>query len=75
MRRSVASRRPALFVCDSYDAMVSDRAHSRAMSQEGALDELRRNSGTQFDPLVVDAFSAALRTEQARTPRTTVAGS
>jgi diguanylate cyclase (GGDEF)-like protein/putative nucleotidyltransferase with HDIG domain len=50
-----------VFVCDSYDAMVSERPHSRAMSQEGALDELRRNAGTQFDPLVVDAFCAALR--------------
>ena len=35
------------------------------MSQEGALDELRRNAGTQFDPLVVEAFCAALEAEHA----------
>jgi diguanylate cyclase (GGDEF)-like protein/putative nucleotidyltransferase with HDIG domain len=48
-----------VFVCDSFDAMVSARPHSQPMSEEGALDELRRNSGTQFDPRVVDAFVAA----------------
>ena len=54
-----------VFVCDSYDAMVSDRPHSGPMSEEGALDELRRNAGTQFDPLVVEAFCAALQAERA----------
>ena len=64
-----------VFVCDSFDAMVSERPHSRAMSQEGALDELRRNAGTQFDPLVVDAFCAALRAEPSPAPHAGVAGS
>ena len=50
-----------VFVCDSFDAMVSARPHSQPMSEEGALDELRRNAGTQFDPQVVDAFVAARR--------------
>jgi diguanylate cyclase (GGDEF)-like protein/putative nucleotidyltransferase with HDIG domain len=50
-----------VFVCDSFDAMVSPRPHSQPMSEEGALDELRRNAGTQFDPRVVDAFAAARR--------------
>jgi diguanylate cyclase (GGDEF)-like protein/putative nucleotidyltransferase with HDIG domain len=54
-----------VFVCDSFDAMVSDRPHSGPMSEEGALDELRRHSGTQFDPRVVEAFCAALRLERA----------
>jgi diguanylate cyclase (GGDEF)-like protein len=48
-----------VFVCDSFDAMVSPRPYSRPMSDEGALDELRRNAGTQFDPAVVAAFCAA----------------
>jgi diguanylate cyclase (GGDEF)-like protein/putative nucleotidyltransferase with HDIG domain len=50
-----------VFVCDSFDAMVSPRPHSKPMSVEGALDELRRNAGTQFDPQVVDAFTAEQR--------------
>jgi len=47
-------------VCDAYDAMVSNRAYRAAMSQEGALSELRRHAGTQFDPQVVEAFVAAV---------------
>jgi diguanylate cyclase (GGDEF)-like protein/putative nucleotidyltransferase with HDIG domain len=50
-----------VFVCDSFDAMVSDRPHSAPMSEEGALDELRRNAGAQFDPSVVEAFIAERR--------------
>ena len=32
------------------------RAYRRAVSEEDALAEIRRHSGTQFDPAVVDAF-------------------
>jgi HD-GYP domain-containing protein (c-di-GMP phosphodiesterase class II) len=45
--------------------MVSDRSYSPAMSEELALDELRRNAGTQFDPVVVAAFSAEHRAQRA----------
>jgi two-component system cell cycle response regulator len=47
-------------VCDAYDAMTSTRTYRSAMSAEGALSELHRCSGTQFDPAVVDAFCAAI---------------
>jgi PAS domain S-box-containing protein/diguanylate cyclase (GGDEF)-like protein len=47
-------------VCDAYDAMTSDRPYRAAMSREVALSELRRCAGTQFDPLVVDAFGAVI---------------
>jgi diguanylate cyclase (GGDEF)-like protein len=43
-------------VCDAYDAMVSDRAYRRGMSPAAALAEVRRCSGSQFDPAVVEAF-------------------
>ena len=43
-------------VCDAYDAMTSDRAYRPARSAESALAELRRGSGTQFDPDVVAVF-------------------
>ncbi|MDX6400294.1 MAG: hypothetical protein QOF27_900 [Gaiellaceae bacterium] len=45
-----------VFVCDAFDAMVSDRPYRAAMSDEAALDQLSRNAGTQFDPAVVTAF-------------------
>jgi diguanylate cyclase (GGDEF)-like protein len=43
-------------VCDAFDAMTSQRAYSDAMSVESALAELKKHSGTQFHPRVVDAF-------------------
>jgi len=36
--------------------MTSDRSYRKAMPVEEAVDELRRGSGTQFDPRVVDAL-------------------
>jgi two-component system, cell cycle response regulator len=49
-----------IFVCDAYDAMISDRAYSRAITPAEALLELQSCAGTQFDPDVVDAFVATL---------------
>jgi len=46
-----------IFVCDAFDAMLSARPYSPPLPVEHALSELRRNAGTQFDPLVVGAFS------------------
>lgn len=43
-------------VADSFQAMISDRAYRKGMSQEAAVRELERNRGTQFDPRVVDVF-------------------
>jgi HD-GYP domain-containing protein (c-di-GMP phosphodiesterase class II) len=41
-------------VCDAFDAMTSDRPYRRALGIDQACAELRRNSGTQFDPHCVD---------------------
>jgi putative nucleotidyltransferase with HDIG domain len=43
-------------VSDAFDAMTSDRRYRRAMTRDQATRELRRGSGTQWNPLVVDAF-------------------
>jgi hypothetical protein len=48
-------------VADAFDAMTSTRSYRRALSQEIAFEELRRNAGKQFHPRVVDALIAALR--------------
>ncbi len=45
-----------LYVADSYDAMTYDRPYRRALGKEGAINELKANSGTQFDPQVVEVF-------------------
>jgi HD-GYP domain-containing protein (c-di-GMP phosphodiesterase class II) len=42
--------------CDAFSAMTTDRPYRAARTPEEALAELRRCSGTQFDPQVVDAL-------------------
>jgi len=51
-----------LFVADAFDAMTSERAYREQLSQRAALAELERGAGTQFDPLVVEAFVEELLT-------------
>ena len=43
-------------VADSFDAMTTDRPYRRAGSFESARETVRRLSGSQFDPQVVDVF-------------------
>jgi HD-GYP domain-containing protein (c-di-GMP phosphodiesterase class II) len=45
-------------IADSFDAMTSDRPYRSALSTEEAVAEIRAGSGTQFDPLCVEAFEA-----------------
>jgi putative two-component system response regulator len=46
-----------LAVADAYEAMISERPYRAALSPENARTELERSKGTQFDPVIVDAFS------------------
>jgi HD-GYP domain-containing protein (c-di-GMP phosphodiesterase class II) len=48
-------------VADAFDAMTSARSYRMALSQQYALSELRKNSGGQFHPEVVDVFERALK--------------
>ena len=43
-------------LADSWDAMTTDRPYHRALTEEEALAEIRDGRGTQFSPVVVDAF-------------------
>jgi putative nucleotidyltransferase with HDIG domain len=47
-------------VADAFETMTTDRAYRTAMTIEQAIAELKKNSGTQFSPKVVEAFLAAL---------------
>jgi HD-GYP domain-containing protein (c-di-GMP phosphodiesterase class II) len=49
-----------VFCCDAYSAMTTDRPYRRAMQAEDALAELSANSGTQFEPRVVEAVQAVV---------------
>jgi adenylate cyclase len=50
-----------LAVVDVYDALVASRPYRRPMPHEQAVGIIRAQSGTHFDPDVVDAFLAAER--------------
>jgi HD-GYP domain-containing protein (c-di-GMP phosphodiesterase class II) len=47
--------------CDAFNAMTTDRSYRTSLGLDAAIDELYRNRGTQFDPLVVDALVAVVR--------------
>ena len=43
-------------IADAYDGMTSDRAYRKGLPHEYAVEELKKSSGTQFSPKVVEAF-------------------
>ncbi len=45
-----------LAVVDAYDAMTEDRVYRKALSRQQAIDEIKKNAGTQFDPYVAALF-------------------
>jgi HD-GYP domain-containing protein (c-di-GMP phosphodiesterase class II) len=51
-------------VADTYDAMISTRPYRKGLDPKIAYDEILLNRGTQFDPLVVDAFIKAFNHEK-----------
>jgi HD-GYP domain-containing protein (c-di-GMP phosphodiesterase class II) len=54
-----------ILIADTYDAMTSTRPYRLALDKEIAFTELRNCSGTQFDPVLVEAFERAMRKKDA----------
>ncbi len=52
-----------LAIVDAYDAMTTDRPYRKAMSKQAAVEELKRCSGGQFDPELVEVFLSVLKEE------------
>jgi putative two-component system response regulator len=58
-----------LAVADTIDAMTSRRAYRMGLPWEVAVAEIRRCSGSQFDPAVVDVFERVLARVEAQVAR------
>jgi len=43
-------------IADVYDALLSRRVYKEAWTEDDALEEIRRLSGTKFDPELIDIF-------------------
>jgi HD domain len=61
-----------LAVADAFDSMTSTRSYRGARPVEEAIAELRKWSGTQFDPAFVDAFVAAIKRDGWQRPEPSV---
>ena len=51
-------------VCDAFDAMTTARPYREAVTEADAIQELRACAGTQFDPMVVEAFCRVIARER-----------
>ncbi len=50
-----------LAVADAYDAMTEDRIYRKALTKHAALEEIEKNAGTQFDPLIANKFVESMK--------------
>ena len=56
---SLAAR--CLSIADAFDAIISHRPYKQSRTVEYALDEIQRNSGTQFDPQLATLFISLVK--------------
>lgn len=47
-------------VADAFEAMTSDRCYRKKVSFDTAFEELKKNSGTQFDPEIANVFTKSI---------------
>ena len=55
-----------LAVVSAFEAMITEKPYRKALSVSAAIKEVKKNSGTQFDPKVVEVFSEAIQRKDVR---------
>ncbi|KNB72091.1 hypothetical protein ADS79_22295 [Brevibacillus reuszeri] len=53
-----------LAIADSFDAMTSNRVYRDKSNLTHAINQIRKNKGTQFDPEIVDIFLKSIEEEE-----------
>ena len=53
-----------LAIADAYEALTADRPYRSARSPQEAVEEIKKNAGTQFDSELVEVFIRALKKEE-----------
>ncbi|EET88692.1 diguanylate cyclase and metal dependent phosphohydrolase [Clostridium carboxidivorans P7] len=56
MKEAIPLQSRIIAIADSYDAMTSERSYRKALSEKIAINELKSNAGTQFDPKLINVF-------------------
>ena len=59
-QKSIPLGARVIAVADSYDAMITDRPYRKGKAPWEAVEQIEKNSGVQFDPLVVEAFKRVI---------------
>ena len=49
-----------IMIADSFDAMTSERSYKKPMSKDDAIAEIKRCSGTHYDPMLVNLFVSCI---------------
>ncbi len=58
--KDIPYRARIIAIADAYDAMTSQRTYRKVFTKEEAIEEIKRCSGTQFDPIIAMKFVKAL---------------
>ena len=51
-------------VADAYDALTNDRVYRKGISKESAIEEIKKNTGSHFDPEIVDKFLELIKKDE-----------
>lgn len=55
-----------LAIVSAFEAMITEKPYRKALSISAAIKEVKKNSGTQFDPRVVEVFCEAVQRKDVR---------
>ena len=62
--QNIPIRARIISIADAYDAMVSERPYRKSLTHREAIAEIKKNSGTQFDPNLVRIFLELFETKK-----------